>query len=45
MTERPRGPVDVCLLRDDSPDDPRLANTMTFLAARYFPVKYVDICW
>jgi len=37
LTERPRGPVDVCPLRNDLPGDPRLANAMMFLAARYLP--------
>jgi len=38
-TERPWGPVDVCPFRDDPPDDFRLANAMTSLAARYFTVS------
>jgi len=37
LTERHRGPVDVCPFRDDHPGDPRLASAMTSLAARYFP--------
>ena len=37
MTERPRGPVDVCPFRDDPPVGPRLARAMTSLAARYLP--------
>ena len=37
LTESPRGPVYVCPFREDPPGDPRLANAMTSLAARYFP--------